>query len=153
MENNFRNVIDPTAKIYHKTLTSQHGLKRRGSHFYYYIARNRFFLGAKHAKGFQKISFVSDYLAETIRLINNFSHQADSDHAIDAYLTGVSDAFLNKSGQWNGIVRAPGWLKKLYGLLCSWHPFFWMDLFRGEFAKISSEMLRRIKTKLTRTAG
>jgi GT2 family glycosyltransferase len=153
LENNFSNVVDLTAKIYHKTLLPQQGIKRRGSHFYYYVARNKLFLGAKHTKGFQRIFFVCHYLADTIFLINHFSHQANSDHAIDAYLTGVSDAFLNRSGQWNGIVKAPVWLKKIYGLLCSWHPFFWMDLLRGEFAKISLELLRRIKTKLTRSAG
>jgi GT2 family glycosyltransferase len=152
-ENHFINLVDLTAKIYHKTLPPQHGIKRRGSHFYYYVARNKLFLGAKHTKGFRKIFFFSHYFADTISLINYFLHQADSDHAIDAYLTGVSDAFLNKSGKWNGIVKAPVWLKKICGLLCSWHPFFWIDLLRGEFAKISYEIFKRTKTKLSKIAG
>jgi GT2 family glycosyltransferase len=151
-ENHFSNVVDVTAKIYHKTLPPQHGIRRRGSHFYYYVARNKLFMGNQHTKGLQRIRFFCHYFADSISLINFYLHQTDSDHAIDAYLTGVSDAFLQKSGKWNGIVKAPSWLKKTCCFLGLWHPFFWIDLLRGEFAKIASEILKRIKTRLTRVA-
>jgi hypothetical protein len=147
IRNGFRNVVTTTATIYHKTVPPKPGIKRRGNHFYYYMARNRYFWGMLYSRGFRRLSFLRDCFADLLRLCNMARQGVIVADIAEAHLTGVGDALAGKTGQWDGVINPPVRLKKICNFLCSWHPFFWIDLLNGEIGKIGSEIYSRTKSK------
>lgn len=148
IKSGFRNEVIKSARIYHKTLLPKPGVKRRGNHFYYYMARNKYYWGRHHSTGITRYLFQRNYFAELLKLYNlSFIGEISYDVA-EAYLTGVNDAIHGKNGKWDGIMNVPAWLEKLCLMMCSWHPFFWIDLFNGEIGKIGREIYNRSKLTL-----
>ena len=149
IKSGFRNEVIKSARIFHKTLLPKPGVKRRGNHFYYYMARNKYYWGKHHSTGIIRYWFQRNYFAEALRLYNlAFTRQISCDEA-EAYLTGVNDAIHGKSGKWDGIINVPAWLEKLCSMMCSWHPFFWIDLLNGEIGKIGQQIYNRSKLKVS----
>lgn len=147
IENGFRNEIIKTAKIFHKTLPPKPGIKRRGNHFYYYMARNKYFWGKHHSSGMNRFSFQRRYFTDLLRLYNLSFIGHISYDIVEAYLTGVNDAILGICGKWDGKIKTPVWLEKICVMMCSWHPFFWIDLINGEIGKIGRQIFNRSRIK------
>jgi len=143
----YRNLLCASAKVYHKTTPPSPGTLGRSIHYFYYMTRNRYFLGRIYFKKRRKLFFWGNYFSDIIMTVTHCS-QCSNSEAEDACLDGAWAAMLNIGGPWDKNVRMPLPLKKVFYSLRSWHPYFWTSLLKGEVLEIFSEVRKRISIKL-----
>ena len=144
----YRNVICASAKVLHKTALPDAGSLRRSAQFFYYTTRNRYILAIKFFKSRGMLSFWGNYLSF---VLTNFIYckQFNDRVASDACLDGAWAAIRRTAGPWDKTVKMPVWLRKGFLFLSSWHPHLWINLLQGKFSNISSEVLKRSKSKIS----
>jgi len=93
------------------------------------------------------LHFMGNYLSYIVisvmsRINNNNYEDAD------AVLNGAWAAFRGIGGPWDKTIKMPNTLKRIFYFFCSWHPYFWASLLKGEFSHIVSDVTKRIKLRL-----
>jgi hypothetical protein len=96
----------------------------------------------RNLRGLQKLSFLRKYLAKRISQSEYLKHSGDEECA-DACFDGTWSAVLDVGGGWDRSVRMPYLLKRML----SWHPYFWVNLLKGNFSYIISETFKRARMK------
>lgn len=139
-----RNLICPSARIYHKTAPPLPGVVQQSSHYFYYMIRNQYLLGAHYFKEFGRLYFLRKYLSDVL-VTTMYCSRCNNSEAAEACLDGAWAGIRGIGGPWDKSVKMPAWLKKVFYCLSSWHPYFWASLLKGEFLNISSEALKRIR--------
>lgn len=148
----YRNLLCTSAKVYHKTTLPSPGTLGRSIYYFYYMTRNRFFLGSKYLRKGGKLCFLGKYFSDVIMTAAHCS-QCSNSEAEDACLDGAWAAMLNMGGPWDKSVRMPLPLKKVFYFLCAWHPYLWTSLLKGDLSGVASELLKRTSRKLARLFG
>ena len=142
----FRNVVDHSARIYHKLPRARIGEINHPPHYFYYMARNEYLFWTKYLKGLKKVLFLKRYLGDVILLCGGcFNHE--SNECVDACFKGVASGVRKIGGPWERSIEQTYVLRKLRGIF-SWHPNLWGNLLKGNYAHIVSEVVKRGKTKL-----
>lgn len=142
----YRNVIDHTARVYHKDSRSTGS--RTSPIQVFPRVRNSYFFWMGNLKGFRKLSYFRKFMADTIWDGAALRNENLVESA-EACLGGAWCAIRRMGGLWNKNVRTPYLMKQIL----SWHPFFGVGLLRGEFRSITSEVLKRTKYKILRVTN
>jgi|SRR3972149_1320102 len=135
----FRNELALNAKIYHKT-----PIKRK-PYYYYFMARNEYFTWFQYLNSTEKVSFMRKYLARKIAEYGSLKESGCDEYA-NACLDGTWAAFHGVGGAWNESVRFPLIIKRGF----SWHPYLWVNLFKGDLLNIIFEISKRVRAKFVR---
>ncbi len=146
LEAGYRNLLCLSAKIYHKTRLPTPGTVKRSEQFFYYMTRNWYFWATSYLKSIEKPSFLGKYLSNILLTVTH-CYKYNAAEAANACLDGGWAAFRGIRGPWDRNIVMPGFLKKIFLLLGSWHPYFWAGLLQGNFSGIVSETLRRLKAR------
>jgi len=147
LKEGFRNIICTSSRIYHKAPVINPASIRRGSHYFYYMSRNRYLWATKDLNRLKKMSYLRKYLSLVILTVMYYSESNEFETA-NAYLDGMWAAFCGKSGPFDGTVLMPIILKKLFYLMSSWHPYMWANLFECKCSYIILESFRRFKLRM-----
>lgn len=142
MRAGYRNIIEPSAKVYHK-LPFGKVIVNRGSHYFYYMTRNEYFFWMQYLEGLNKLSYFRMWLAKVIGNAALCRYYNASESA-DACFEGAYSALCGLSGPWDKNRKMPQIIKRIF----LWHPYFWVSLLKGDFLHLVSEVLRRAKIKL-----
>jgi GT2 family glycosyltransferase len=134
----FRNVMEPTASIYHKGPLPESMQSQRPPHYFYYMTRNKFYFWISHLRWTKRLSFLRHYVSDTIGdAVPLRNRQAEEN--MNACLDGMWAGLTGIIGPWKKDRRMPRFLKRV--LL--WHPYLLINCLRGDFAKVLSESKRR----------
>lgn len=140
----YKNLLCISTKILHKTQLPMNGPTGRKPYFFYYMARNNYFIGIKYFKKLMGLHFIGNYLSYiVISVMNRINNNSYED--ADAVLDGAWSAFKGIGGVWNKDINMPKRFKKIFYFLSTWHPYFWATLLRCDIVSLASEGLRRFK--------
>jgi GT2 family glycosyltransferase len=129
------------AKVYHKDSMAT-GSKKAPLQVYL-RARNEYFFWMSNTRGFRKVRFFFHYLAEII----GRSFGLKSDRLIESHescFDGLWDAVKGVAGPVERRTRCPAFLRKAF----MWHPYLWVNLFRGRIVSVLSLALQQIRPSL-----
>ena len=146
----YRNVIENRARVYHKNSRST-GSQTSLIQVFLRV-RNSYFFWMGNLKGFRKLSYFWKFMADTISRAAALKNE-NFVESVEACFNGAWAGFLGIGGSWDKNIIMPSLLKKIFHVLCSWHPYFWASLLRGEFRSITSEVLKRTKYKILRVTN
>lgn len=142
----YRNVTEISAGIRHKNPIGEPGKIKRPPHFSYYIIRNGYFFWMKHLVGCKKFFYFWKYLANSMAQVASCCGNGATGYA-EACFNGTWDAICGIDGPWrNKNIK----LSRVFTRLLSWHPYFWVNLLRGNFLNIVSETLKRTKKEFVK---
>jgi GT2 family glycosyltransferase len=136
----YRCVVVPEASVYHKNSRSTGSNDAPLQVFL--RSRNQYFLWMDTLEGRERISFLPEYLSRIVSYGGTLNAK-NLPESIDACLDGVWSAFRGKGGP--GRVVMPSLFRGVFRFLFSWHPYFWSNLLRGDFAAIRADLARRRK--------
>ncbi|WP_246545481.1 glycosyltransferase family 2 protein [Pelotalea chapellei] len=128
------------AHILHKE--SQTSGKRSPFHVFL-MTRNVYFLWKDHLSGFRRMVMFWHYLSVMIGHLKYFYDQEEKP-IFNACLEGVWAALRGKGGAPDQKGALPVWFRAVFRLFISWHPYFWINLFKGTLA--SQTRTRLFKT-------
>ena len=143
----YRNIVESKAKVYHKSSRSTSVSGEESPIKAFLMTRNWYFFWMDNLKGLRRVHYFRQYIAHTILYAVSLNNKNLAESA-DACFDGAWAAIRGIGGSWDESVSMPGTLKKVLHVLCSWHPYFLTDLLRGDFSKITSEILKRAKAKI-----
>lgn len=135
------NTICFNAKVFHKDSMSTGGIASPIQIFL--RIRNSYFLKMRYLKPHKRIAYIREYIANAIESmagINDGNH----DKAVGAYLNGLWCAFRGVGGSFNNAQTMPWFFRKLTLFFVNWHPYFWTEVVRCNFAKVAEELKRRL---------
>lgn len=146
MHSGFRSVICSSAKILHKKipLIPAPIISTRGTHYIYFMIRNRWFLGSTYLKGLASFNYKRKLVADLLLDLGNYYHQGENE-SMEACLHGLWDGFRSITGSMTESNKMPSWVRDIFFTLASWHPYFISYLIRGDFGKIIREIIGRVK--------
>ncbi len=129
--------IVPSSKVYHKGGFLKLDCPIKDQRVYYSI-RNKYFMFTSYLSRKNKIFYYFNFLADSIETATLIPNEC-----IDALIDGIWNAYLRNGGSWEERKKMPRVLNRLFRKLISWHPFFWVNLFRGNFVEIFRLLIRR----------
>ncbi len=138
----YRCIVVPEARIVHKNSRSTGSNDAPMQVFL--RSRNMFFLWMDALRGMDRIRYFPIYLAHIVSYGGSLMGKNLSD-SVEACLDGVWSAFRGAGGPRNPDLRMPSFFRWLFRFLFSWHPYFWADLLRLDFPRISSNLRKRTK--------
>lgn len=116
----WKNCIDTDAKVLHGIKDS-----KRKTHFYYYMARNRFLLIDEYSTSSNRLKNIRMFISASIKSASKFRVNGENDLSI-ALLSGLWDAYNKRYGEWDSHRQPPVLLAKL--VLC--HPYFFSRIIK-----------------------
>lgn len=137
----YRSVVVPDARIFHKNSRSTGSNDAPMQVFL--RSRNLYFLWMDALKGMERNFRIRKYLAYVISYGGSLREKNLPD-SVEACLDGVWHAFRGAGGPRNPEITMPIPLRKMFHFLFSWHPYFWVDLLRGDLPAIASNIKERI---------
>jgi len=144
----YSNVIVNSAKIYHKGSSSTSGEKKPIQ--MYFRTRNLYFLWMDNIEGLKKWKYFFRYLAYVISVVAEVRNEGLQE-SINACFDGAWCAVRGIGGPLDKSIRMPSPIKKLLYCLCSWHPYFWAGLIKGDLLNVYFEVIKRIRIKTRRS--
>ena len=126
------------ARVYHKDSMAT-GSKKSPIQVYL-RARNEYFFWMSNTRGFRKVGFFFHYLAEII----GRSFGLKTDRLIESHescFDGLWDAVRGVAGSVEKKTRCPAIIRKAF----MWHPYLWVNLFRGRIATVINLALRQAR--------
>lgn len=142
----YTSVLEPWARVYHKDSRSTGN--RRAPFQVFLRIRNMYFLWMDSLKGLRKLKYFGRFIASTISYVSELRCE-NLIEAADVSLDGAWTAIRGIGGPLDKRLKMPHWLKKVFYFLSSWHPYFWVNLFKGNFLHITSEAIKRTGAKNT----
>ena len=140
----YRNVVDLSAKIFHRTPVPKFGVIRRSPHYFYYMARNEYYFWMKYLRGINKLNFLRNYIGNVIFQAAP-SLQINNSECAVACFSGARDAVCGVTGRWIKDTATPRWLKVAMTLF-SWHPHFWSVLVKGDLSGVLRDIIKKVGT-------
>lgn len=141
----FRNMVQPQATIYHKN--SRSTVSALSPMQTFLRVRNKYFLWMDHLQGIKRVNYLRHYLGYSIGYAGTLKKE-NLNRSVEACFGGVWAAFHGIGGPWDETIKMPIWLKKIFICFCSWHPYFWVSLLKGDFFYIVSDVYKRTKKNL-----
>lgn len=137
-----QNAMCYDAKIFHKTPIDSSSLPR-GSHYYYFMLRNRLFLGKSYLNSYAgKLSFYRKFASNLISSIGA-CWQAGNIAGFTACLNGTWHGFINKGGAMTADEPMPAYLIPVFKMIAGNHPFLMAALLNFDGTKIVRELRNR----------
>jgi len=132
LRKHFQTKVRLDARILHKDSRSS----GKQSPFQVFLkTRNHYFLWRDNLQGLKRIFALCHYIGMVIGAAKNQSDKGN-EISFDACLNGAWAAFLGKGGAYDQTIVIPSWLKTVFRFFGSWHPYFWVCLFNGNFRGI-----------------
>jgi len=142
LRKNFRTMVRLDARIFHKV--SQTTGKRSPIQIFL-RTRNLYFLWMDNVTGLKKIFVPGYYIGMVIYNARVLSDEGN-EKSFDACLNGFWAALREKEGGYDPTVVIPSWLKTIINFFVSWHPDFWIDIFKCNFGGVVKQILAVVKT-------
>jgi hypothetical protein len=121
-------------------------------HYYYFMWRNRFFLGRDFSRSSQeKFRFFSQSLADLLGSLGHCWRNGKPEGA-EAILNGAWHGFKAVSGPMTSEQPMPGTLKKFFLLLARNQPFFLANILNGDLTAMAGQF-SRLRSRLGRRQG
>lgn len=137
----FQNLVCAEARIYHKDSRSTGGV--RSPVQVYLRMRNAYFLWMDNSRGMRKVLFPCHFLGKVIHQVKVLSDEGNA-ATTDACLNGAWAGFRGRGGSFSRGAIMPKPLKRVIGFMAGWHPYFWIELFRGNIGGLLSETFARL---------
>ena len=138
----YRNLVDIESKVFHKESGSTGGNKFSSMKIFLMV-RNYYFLWMESIGIFEKCAFFPRYLSHVLSMMISLRNN-HKEELSDALYAGVWAGIIGRGGPCDGNIRMPRALAKILKILCSWHPYFWINLFNFDVGKIWYEVFHRI---------
>ena len=124
MRAGFRNVVCKSGKVFHKKQLEESNGAKKGKHFYYFMQRNRRFLGNEYIeKSIDRLRFKIRYFAE----LSDYLRRCEEEY-FDACMDGGWHGVKGITGPMDERVKMPNYLKKSLLLMSKCRPVFFADL-------------------------
>jgi len=137
----YRCIVVPEARIFHKNSRSTGSIESPLQVFL--RSRNLFFLWMDKLKGVARISYFRRYLSYVISY-GGALREKNLQDSVDACLDGVWHALRDLGGPRDPNISMPPFLRRVFLLLFTWHPFLWSSLLRGDFKAIGGNIMNRL---------
>jgi len=137
----YRCVVVPEARIFHKNSRSTGSIESPLQVFL--RSRNLFFLWMDKLKGVDRISYFRRYLSHVISY-GGALREKNLQDSVDACVDGVWHALRDLGGPRDPKISMPPFLRRVFLLLFTWHPFLWSSLLRGDFKAIGGNIMNRL---------
>lgn len=138
----FRTAVRLDARVFHKDSQST---GKRSPIQVFLRTRNAYFLWMDNEKGLRRFFVPSHYIGMIIPYAKYLSDEGN-ETSFDACLNGVWAAFRRKGGAYDPTFVTPSWFKIVFSFFISWHPYFWIRLFKGNVREIVRETLARAQS-------
>jgi GT2 family glycosyltransferase len=142
----YRCVVVPEARVYHKNSRSTGHNDAPVQVFL--RSRNQYFLWMDGLKWKDRIFHVPKYLSRIISYGGSLNDK-NLPESLEACLDGMWCGFRGIGGPRRRDIAMPAPLRSLFRFLFSWHPYFWSNLFRGDFGGIRADIVKRLRTGKT----
>lgn len=136
----FRTAVRFDAGIFHKDSKSS---AKRSPTQVFLRTRNLYFMWMNNEKWLRKAFVPCHYIGMIIRYAKCLSDEGN-EAGVDACLNGGWAAFRRRGGAYDPAFRIPSWFKYVLGFFISWHPHFWISLFKGNVREIIREAYARV---------
>ena len=140
----FRIDVEPTARVFHKNSRST-GSNTAPLQVYLRI-RNQYLLWNAYLEGWDRVSFMRKYLGDAMSLAGTMFKTGQT-AALDHCLDGVWCALKGITGPYDGQVRMPRALKKIWMIFLKFHPYFWSHLIQGNYRRIYCDIRVRFQSR------
>ena len=142
LQANFRTMVMPDTYILHKeSQTSE-----KGSPFHVFLmTRNLYFLWKDHLRGLRKMVMLWHYLGVMIGHMKYFSEQKNMP-VFNACLSGVWAAIRGQGGAPDLNKNSPVWFRSIFRFFISWHPYLWINLFKGNLGQLVRSRLAKAQS-------
>lgn len=137
---NFCTKVRLDSRIYHKDsrTSGKHSPAQT-----FYRTRNIFFLWKDNLPGFRNFFVPCYYLGMVIREAKSLFDDGNEKN-YDACLNGFWAALRGKGGVYDPTFVAPSVVRSIFAFFVSWHPFFWINLFRFNLKGIVLDFKERL---------
>lgn len=115
----FSNLIDYSARVYHRKKQYVVGVNQYPPHYYFYTTRNEYFLWTKFMSKPKKILYLRSYLIKVFQTVANCKEKKAFVESI-ACLDGFWSAIYSQTGSYDDRKRMPKWLRSIL----IYRPFF-----------------------------
>lgn len=133
MRSGFKNVVCEAGSVFHKRQLEEADGAKKGKHFYYFMVRNKKFLGDEYIrKSIDRVSFNIRYFAELSDYLGRYEKEY-----LDACMDGAWHAMKGITGPMSDQDKMPNYLKTLLFLMSKYHPVFFADLITLQLKEIS----------------
>jgi len=140
----FRIDVEPTARIFHKNSRST-GSNTAPLQVYLRI-RNQYLLWNAYLEGWNRVSYMRKYLGDAMSVAGTMFKTGQTT-ALDRCLDGIWCAFKGVTGPYDGQVRMPAALKKIWMIFLRFHPYFWSHLIQGNYRRIFGDIRVRFQNR------
>lgn len=131
---NFRTAVRVDARILHKDSRSTGG---KGSPIQVFLmTRNAYYLWRDNGHWFRRV-FVPGHFIGMMISRAKFLADNGNEKGFDACLKGVWAALKGNTGAYDPTFAMPFWFESLFTFFVTWHPYFWINFFRGNFSVIA----------------
>ena len=120
----YRNAIANNAKVYHKVSNN------KNPYYYYFMARNEYFLWHRYVNGAKKLIYLRQYLSKRLTQYDELMDNGLID-AGNAALDGLWSAVVRVGGRWEERKIMPDIIKKIINI----NPHMWATLLQGKYLK------------------
>ncbi len=110
--------------------------------------RNFFYLWADSLSGLERVNYYRYFFSGALSTMAQFADKGLND-AVEASLEGVWCALKGQGGPrtTEGLVL-PVWFRRTFYFFIKNHPYLWVLLLRGEFMRITLDLMKRVKSKM-----
>lgn len=135
----FKNVVCKSSSVFHKGQVGGSDGAKRGKHYYYFMVRNKKFLGDEYIrKAIDRLSFNIRYFAEVSDYVGRYEKEY-----LDACMDGAWHGMKGITGSMSDKDKMPYYLKKLLLSISRYHPVFFADLITLKLKEISRRISMR----------
>lgn len=135
----FRTRVVRDAHILHKESQTS----GKGSPFHVFLmTRNLYFFWRDNLAGFKKVTMTWHYIGVMIGHMKFFADEKNSP-VFNAFLSGVWAAFRGHGGIPDLQLSVPKWFESAFKFFISWHPYFWINLFKGNLGSAARNRLAK----------
>lgn len=136
---NFRARVARDASILHKVSRS---IGNKSPAQIFLRTRNAYFVWRDNVYGIRRLFVPIHYVGMAINFARLLSHE-HNEKGFDACLDGFWAALRGRGGAYDPATTAPPWLKPAFNFFVTWHPYFWINLFKCNMKAIVFAACRR----------
>lgn len=134
----YRNKVELSARIYHKTPVPNIGKVTRKEHYYYYMTRNEYLLWSRIGTSYLKRTI----LRRAILLAAECKSKGSFEHS-KACIQGAIDGIRGKRGRWE---KKGNIFVSIITKVILFYPYLIGNIIVGDMAEVRTQILKRFKS-------
>ncbi len=136
---NFRVKVRLDASILHKVSRS---IGKKSPAQVFLRTRNAYFVWSDNVPGVRRFFVPSHYVGMVINHARLLLEE-NNENGFDACLNGFWAALKGRGGAYDPTIIIPLWLKAVFSFFVTWHPYFWINLFKCNMRSMALAACRR----------